>query len=1101
MIDFGYLNKYIDVLVAKKEKIENLFEELKIDYKIIEENQNIHKFTLDIENLHDLRVACVMDTFTEESYSPECKLMQVTPKDWKNEIDEFKPHLLFIESAWQGKDKLWYRKIANGSKEYFEMTSYCQEKNIPIVFWNKEDPVYTDTFMMAAKMADYVFTTDIDCIKKYKQNLHHDNVFLLHFAAQPKIHNPIEKYNRKNKYCFAGAYYHRYVNRCRVFDDFAKFFINTKGFDIYDRNYKNALPEHAFPKIYDKYILGNLKSTEIDIAYKGYDFGINMNSIDQSQTMFARRVFEMLASNTVTIGNYSRGVKNYFGDLTISTNDAETLKQCIDKWCNDEESMRKYRLLGLRKVLSENLYEDRLSYIVERVFDKNIKRKLPEVTVLSYVENSDEAENVLYAFKNQKYVNKKLILITDMDGLSCPENAEIISTENANGTKLNTDSWVTVFDPQNHYGKNYLMDIMLTNRYADFEGIGKYDYYKNDNDNISIIDRSHTYKSVNELKTDRSVFKTTLFLNFTLQKIINTKSIKNENFFCVDEFNFCEGLNGDNCDKADDVYIADDGIGISKLNNIAENIKNDGLINSGNILNYLDIFNSIKEISNSDVIVEKKINKTVIKSSMDIDKVFYINIEKLFNVNDFIDDKHINLKFEGQGSLDILGTCIFYNKNREKISPLFTKPNRLYEAKIPDGAEFFKLCYRIRGNGTFDINNISIGSEMVLKGKACFISRSNVLILTNQYPSQEALYRNMFVHKRLMAYKAEGLLCDVMRMNIYAKSEYREFEGINIVEGHGEELANILETGNIDTVCVHFLDRQMWEVLKGFKDKVRIIVWVHGAEIQPWWRRKYNYSTEEELEKAKVLSEERMKFWAEVFNNIDKYNIHFVFVSQYFADEIFKDNKITISKKNYSIIHNCIDTNMFNYVKKDIEQRKKLLSIRPYASNKYANDLTVKAILELSKRKCFSDMQFTLIGNGELFDETLKPLKKYKNINIKKTFLRQSEISRLHKENGIFITPTRMDAQGVSRDEAMSSGLVPVTNAVTAIPEFVDENCGVLAPGEDFMAMADGIERLYDEPEYFLRLSENAAKRVRSQTSKEYTIDREIKLIKYKIKE
>jgi glycosyltransferase involved in cell wall biosynthesis len=35
--------------------------------------------------------------------------------------------------------------------------------------------------------------------------------------------------------------------------------------------------------------------------------------------------------------------------------------------------------------------------------------------------------------------------------------------------------------------------------------------------------------------------------------------------------------------------------------------------------------------------------------------------------------------------------------------------------------------------------------------------------------------------------------------------------------------------------------------------------------------------------------------------------------------------------------------------------------------------------------------------------------------------------------------PSRTDTQGVSRDEAMSSGLVPVTNAVAAIPEFVDD--------------------------------------------------------------
>lgn len=82
--------------------------------------------------------------------------------------------------------------------------------------------------MPAARCADFVFTTDIDCIKKYKNALGHDNVFFLHFAAQPKVHNPIEKYERKDKFCFAGAYYHKYPNRTKTFDNFSEVFLEKK---------------------------------------------------------------------------------------------------------------------------------------------------------------------------------------------------------------------------------------------------------------------------------------------------------------------------------------------------------------------------------------------------------------------------------------------------------------------------------------------------------------------------------------------------------------------------------------------------------------------------------------------------------------------------------------------------------------------------------------------------------------------------------------------------------------------------------------------------------------------------------------------------------
>jgi len=1079
LADIGFLNDCIRNLEKNKEGLEKICSELGIKLEKKKRKINTKQFSTDAKSLKELKVAAVMDEFTKESYAPECSLLELTPQGWREEIDSFKPQLIFIESAWLGKDKLWYRKISSGSPEYFEMTSYCKQLNIPIVFWNKEDPVYTDTFMLAARMADFVFTTDIDCIEKYKKNLKHDNVYFLHFAAQPKLHNPIEKYDRKDKYCFAGAYYHRYELRCRVFDDFAKYFIETKGYDIYDRNYMHALPEHKFPEMYDKYILGRLEPTDIDKAYKGYNYGVNMNSIEQSQSMFARRVFEMLASNTITLGNYSRGVKNLFGDLTISTNDQNTLKECLEKWCGDIESMRKYRLLGLRKVLSEDLYEDRLDFIVQKVFGKSMKKEMPCVNVFSYAENAEDKSYIKKVFDTQTYKNKKLVFL---------DKTQLVP-------EFEENSWAGFFDARNHYGNNYVLDLMLSLRYGDYSGIGKTDYYKAENGNITITKRCDTYKNAAALKACRAVFKSELIRGKNFDEIANGE-IKAEGLFCADEFNFCENMKETVCNKTDDIEIADKGVGLEYLEKAAENTAD--IVSGGAVILTGDELYAYAKENQTAVKISLAGTKMIITSSLNDDETYYLNTGSLFEVGNFEDDGKLIIKFDGMGSLDVTGTCLFYDSDEKKISMAFTKLNRSLCADVPKDAEYFRLSLRIKGKGTFNISNIAVGRENTSEQLSTFISRSNVIVLTNQYPSSERLYRNMFVHKRLKAYKSAGLVCDVMHMNIYADDCYREFEGINIVEGHGEKLSSMLENGSIDTVCVHFLDRQMWEILKGFKDRIRIIVWVHGAEIQPWWRRKYNYTNDDDLRQAKADSETRTAFWKEVFDNADGMDIHFIFVSKYFADMVFEDYKPELDKSKYSIIHNCIDTDMFVYRKKDIGQRKKIISIRPYSSNIYANDLSVKTVQELSKRKIFGDLSFKFIGDGDLFDSTLRPLKKFSNVETEKGFIRQTEIARLYAENGILLIPTRGDTQGVSRDEAMSCGLVPVTNAVAAIPEFTDESCAVLACGDDFMAMADGIERLYNEPELFEKMSENAAARVRKQTSRQFTIDKELLLIEGK---
>ncbi|MDS1138365.1 glycosyltransferase [Nitratireductor indicus] len=154
--------------------------------------------------------------------------------------------------------------------------------------------------------------------------------------------------------------------------------------------------------------------------------------------------------------------------------------------------------------------------------------------------------------------------------------------------------------------------------------------------------------------------------------------------------------------------------------------------------------------------------------------------------------------------------------------------------------------------------------------------------------------------------------------------------------------------------------------------------------------------------------------------------------------------------------------------------------------------MTVEAIVYLKDKPWFNDMDFHIVGDGALFEETLRPLQGVENVKIERRFLSQNEIASLHKEYGIFLTPTRMDAQGVSRDEAMSSGLVPITNSVAAIPEFVDEDCGVLVPAEDARAMANGIERLFENPDLFVSLSRGAAARVRNQSAQKIVVEQEL---------
>ena len=55
----------------------------------------------------------------------------------------------------------------------------------------------------------------------------------------------------------------------------------------------------------------------------------------------------------------------------------------------------------------------------------------------------------------------------------------------------------------------------------------------------------------------------------------------------------------------------------------------------------------------------------------------------------------------------------------------------------------------------------------------------------------------------------------------------------------------------------------------------------------------------------------------------------------------------------------------------------------------------------------------------------------------------------MRADHGVYLCPTRFDTQGVMLGEAMSSGMVTITNPVAAIPEFTDDASSLLPRPDD----------------------------------------------------
>jgi glycosyltransferase involved in cell wall biosynthesis len=364
--------------------------------------------------------------------------------------------------------------------------------------------------------------------------------------------------------------------------------------------------------------------------------------------------------------------------------------------------------------------------------------------------------------------------------------------------------------------------------------------------------------------------------------------------------------------------------------------------------------------------------------------------------------------------------------------------------------------------------------------------------LDANYPNNQNLYGDVFVHVRVKEYIRRGH--DVRVIVFFTQGIGYTFDGVKVeCTNDLELLKSLIEDFRPDVIAVHFF--QGWMLKKLFaQSRCPIVVWVHGVEALGWYRRLFTVTISTEFLRYVAFNTLQMVRFRRLilYANEHPNRLRFVFVSNWMRRTTEVDTRARVSF--YSIIPNPIDTDRFPYVEKPAPQRLNVLLVRSFDSRKYANDIAVAAILRLSRSENFGEFQFSIRGSGRMFDRLTRPLLKFQNVTVKEGFLTHSEIADLHKSHGVFLCPTRQDAQGVSMCEAMSSGLVPVTSRSSAIPEFVDDHRnGFLTDGAAGIVRA--LSQLRANPSLFECASKAAAQDIRAKSALRYVADSELELM------
>ncbi|SMF39414.1 Spore maturation protein CgeB [Pseudobacteriovorax antillogorgiicola] len=442
-----------------------------------------------------IKAASIFDQFSEECFKYEIDIVPVTKRGWKQEIIEGKPDILFLESSWAGNNGEWTYAMVSYKKPHLggalqNMINFCKGMNIPVVFWNKEDPTNFEHFVDLAKDCDYIFTTDENMIPKYRKQVGHKNVFCLPFAAQPQVHNPVQsKGLKKYDICFSGSWYENIPSRKSQINLLLSAAKNY-NLHIYDRMLfaKDHRKGRVFPEKFQKYIAGSLPYKKMLTAHKQYRVFLNVNSVENSPTMCSRRIFELLASGTPVISTKGKAIKRLFGNYVTEVSSEKQARVAIDSIINgDKRELNKQRHRAMRMIFANHTYSNRLDMVMEKVGIPK-KKESEKVSVVVSTNRESFLDRLVENLNRQTLKEFEVVIVLNGPSMNrkpfekIRKGISVSIYESAAGTlgySLNlgiensSGEFLFKMDDDDFYGPHYLTDMLDAFKYSGADVLGK----------------------------------------------------------------------------------------------------------------------------------------------------------------------------------------------------------------------------------------------------------------------------------------------------------------------------------------------------------------------------------------------------------------------------------------------------------------------------------------------------------------------------------------------------------------------------------------------------------------------------------------------------
>jgi spore maturation protein CgeB len=456
----------------------------------------------------DLRVAVVLDDFSRLALRFEWDQVEVQPSSWRETLADHPVDLLFVESAWAGNGGGWRYALTGPhapSAALRELVAHCRAAGIPTVFWNKEDPAHFEDFLEAAALFDHVLTTDANRLDAYRDALGHDRIGVMAFAAQPAIHNPVRapEGHQSRDVAFAGMYFaHRYPERRAQMDTLLGAAVRVSprmgtGLEIFSRQLGGD-ERYQFPEPYASHVVGSLDYRQMLSAYRAYKVFLNVNSVVDSPSTCARRVFEITASGTPVVSAPSPAISAFFSSFQVPQVDTgEEAEHVLRGLVRSPELRDRMVHLAQRTIWGEHTYGHRVDALLAALgLRAPGPRRRPTVSVVVATNRPHQLGHVLATVGSQVGVSVQLVLGThgwDLDEAELRARARHHGVDDVTLVPVGADvplgeclnrlvaaaggDLVAKMDDDDLYGPHYLSDQAYALEFSRADVVGKQAHY------------------------------------------------------------------------------------------------------------------------------------------------------------------------------------------------------------------------------------------------------------------------------------------------------------------------------------------------------------------------------------------------------------------------------------------------------------------------------------------------------------------------------------------------------------------------------------------------------------------------------------------------